>query len=934
MSQGDNYTMENHFSWLHLTDLHFGQPNQGPLWPNVREAFFNDLEHLHRKCGPWHAVIFTGDLVFSGQKDQFTTVEKEVLPRIWEKLAELGSPNAKLFAVPGNHDLARPTPSAVVRELVKQERFAEIADAFWKDSNSEHRQTINTAFSEYEAWWTNTQFRQKTITKGLISGDFVASLVLAGGQQVGIMGLNSTYLQLTGDNSKGQLHIDIRQTTPMCPDIPDWIKQHDACLLLTHQGIDWLSPSGQKQLQEINPAGRFAAHIYGHMHENKHTSTSTNGGPALRHWQSSSLFGMEKFGEPPTTMRAHGYTAGRIEFNEKAVSIRYWPRTATNDVNGWRIHADNSSVLEGDEGTHAEHIPLATVKRQPAPSTTTNTSSSHISVAQVPDTPETRGIFGRRVLIEKLAALLTQKSIVIVHGMRGNGKTTVIEETARTGPLHNSQALRLSANSQLNPRQLYQQLAYLLADTSENPKTPTGNADEIASALRNKTPNPRPFWLWIEHAHRLTIQGRFCDPTLGVFLTALGRAWPGQVRIILEFREQVPKGILGADAIDLEIPGLSRDELKTWLENTNPAWSMRSDELKRLFGWLGGGHGHLAHPHAIQLLIEVATGHNEKPIQTLERHLHDYERKIADVLLDDLYENVLTTTEKSLIDALSLYRDAIPHDHADYLERLLDAQNSWDSLCRRRLLAADFEGSKYYLHGFIADMLRQRLGYPAGTIDDDCLSEHPDNARPLHKHIASCWLATLGHSRRVSTLNINRGLNVLYHLCAAGDTDRLDNLAVELLGNDRNWVIEQLDSLQKRCRESKTYKDQRAVLEYWSKVAPDDPKVWRFLGSAWRNSEGWQSKKAREAFRNACVLLPEHPEHWSNYGRASLAASREEVRIFIDDIQRLCPEEARDGHVDAIIADSMEKLGQHEDAMALRQAKIDAGSNGRVRNFV
>jgi hypothetical protein len=30
----------------------------------------------------------------------------------------------------------------------------------------------------------------------------------------------------------------------------------------------------------------------------------------------------------------------------------------------------------------------------------------------------------------------------------------------------------------------------------------------------------------------------------------------------------------------------------------------------------------------------------------------------------------------------------------------------------------------------------------------------------------------------------------------------------------------------------------------------------------------------------------------------------------------------------------MEKLGQHEDAMALRQAKIDAGSNGRVRNFV
>jgi hypothetical protein len=43
--------MKNHFSWLHLTDLHFGQSNHGPLWPNVREAFFNDLKHLHQNAG-------------------------------------------------------------------------------------------------------------------------------------------------------------------------------------------------------------------------------------------------------------------------------------------------------------------------------------------------------------------------------------------------------------------------------------------------------------------------------------------------------------------------------------------------------------------------------------------------------------------------------------------------------------------------------------------------------------------------------------------------------------------------------------------------------------------------------------------------------------------------------------------------------------------
>lgn len=50
------------FSWLHLTDFHYGLKGQKPLWPNLRQPFLDDLPRLHGHCGPWQAVLFTGDL--------------------------------------------------------------------------------------------------------------------------------------------------------------------------------------------------------------------------------------------------------------------------------------------------------------------------------------------------------------------------------------------------------------------------------------------------------------------------------------------------------------------------------------------------------------------------------------------------------------------------------------------------------------------------------------------------------------------------------------------------------------------------------------------------------------------------------------------------------------------------------------------------------
>lgn len=99
------------FSWLHLTDFHFGLEGQKFLWPNLRQTFLDDLAELHKLSGPWQAVLFTGDLVQQGKSEEFEEMQQKVLDRLREKLTELGSGDAVLLAVPGNHDLYRPAPT-------------------------------------------------------------------------------------------------------------------------------------------------------------------------------------------------------------------------------------------------------------------------------------------------------------------------------------------------------------------------------------------------------------------------------------------------------------------------------------------------------------------------------------------------------------------------------------------------------------------------------------------------------------------------------------------------------------------------------------------------------------------------------------------------------------------------------------------------------
>ncbi|AUB82394.1 tetratricopeptide repeat protein [Candidatus Thiodictyon syntrophicum] len=437
------------FAWLHLTDLHFGLKGQGWLWPTLRQPFLADLALLHDLCGPWDAVLFTGDLVQSGQSAQFQGLQEQVLGPLWEQLTRLGSGDAVLVAVPGNHDLFRPNAAednAAIDALLEPDRFPGIAAKFWDQPDGGYRRVINHAFAAWRDWWDSAPHRPARIATGALPGDLALTLT-KGGRRIGLMGLNTAFLQLRAGNYQGKLVWDPRQVQALCPDgIDRWHADHDLCLLLTHQGPDWLTPEARALGDsEIAPAGRFALHLFGHLHEARLETTRRGANPeAVRLWQGCSLFGMEHFGEPPQLHRAHGYSAGQVRFTADGPQLRLWPRVATNKTGPWRLIPDHDHFhLEPDQGTPPEPL---TQRRRPNPAATAPTAPADGPTTQATPPPRPaphstlprrQPFFGRVDELARIAAALEPRDRswgLGLAGPGGIGKTALALEAAHRAP--------------------------------------------------------------------------------------------------------------------------------------------------------------------------------------------------------------------------------------------------------------------------------------------------------------------------------------------------------------------------------------------------------------------------------------------------------------------------------------------------------------------
>ncbi|WP_437479180.1 hypothetical protein WME75_32775 [Sorangium sp. So ce1014] len=128
--------------------------------------------------------------------------------------------------------------------------------------------------------------------------------------------------------------------------------------LLTHHPPEWLHPQARQEFhQEVDPAGRFAAHFFGHMHEGTATSTAHGGGHARHALQGASLFGLEEHHGPGGrgVTRPHGFSAGRFELLPGAAQarVRVFPRRMFTSAGGRKIDRDVSAYHLDERGSFA-----------------------------------------------------------------------------------------------------------------------------------------------------------------------------------------------------------------------------------------------------------------------------------------------------------------------------------------------------------------------------------------------------------------------------------------------------------------------------------------------------------------------------------------------------------------------------------------------------
>jgi hypothetical protein len=351
---GAQRTDVREFKWLHLSDLHVGMTDQDWLWPTLKHSLYADVEMLHSSIGSWDAVIFSGDLTQRGSPDEFEKLGS-ILSELWEKFKGLGF-SPQLIAVPGNHDISRATSlSPELRLLRRWWDESEIHREFFDAGDNRYRRAIDELLRPYEMWADHGPPGIEMVPgkKGLIAGD--QSFVLQYDElKIGVVALNSTWLQIDGSDYKGKLHVDVKQLLAVTENDPHaWCGRHAFNIIVTHHPLDWLHHNSQAYWHsDINPPGRFDLHLFGHMHLPAADSISAGGSRLRSSIQAASTFGMGYTNEG--LERIHGYSIARLSIGPNLKELRFWPRKLRKLASGERklgpdidfdLKADNSALL-------------------------------------------------------------------------------------------------------------------------------------------------------------------------------------------------------------------------------------------------------------------------------------------------------------------------------------------------------------------------------------------------------------------------------------------------------------------------------------------------------------------------------------------------------------------------------------------------------------
>lgn len=310
------------FSWLHLSDLHFGHPNVGHGMDQLLVLKQLEADIVAGRGGLFpapDALLVTGDIAFSGAAAQY---EKAAA-----FLRGLSVPDRRVFPVPGNHDVNRAadrdkSTGRLIRGLRQgtEELDAALADA--GDSGLlRSRQEAYLAFASTFGPGASDALCWSCPVEG------------RGGLRLRFVGLNSALLA-ADDSDKGCLRLGTGQLALGL----GGAQRGEIVIVLSHHPFQdgWLADQKDADGWVRNHAHM---HLFGHVHEADAQATHSGPSGAFVRVVAGAAHGDR--GES-----SHGYNcAAIVRRRDGLLRLRLWPRRFS--LRRRCFAADSDLLLDG-----------------------------------------------------------------------------------------------------------------------------------------------------------------------------------------------------------------------------------------------------------------------------------------------------------------------------------------------------------------------------------------------------------------------------------------------------------------------------------------------------------------------------------------------------------------------------------------------------------
>lgn len=330
------------FSWLHLSDIHFGHGAASDKWDQklVLCKLQEDIESSIKNGFQKPDVVFmTGDIANTGDVNPDSTSkilgssEYEAAGNWLSTLSTaIGIDNQSIYMVPGNHDIQRDVAiknrnlNRLLDNLREhRESIDEVLD------NPEERQTLKSRMNNFIQFSRNyaPNCLSDTLCEDLLYWQHTLKTSL--GFCVRVIGLNTAILS-TGDSDKKKLFLGSEQLGKLIS--PDSTEQTGLVIALSHHPFNWLN-------DERNVCSWVQSnchiHLHGHLHENNSTCFQTGGGSEIINACAGSVHADNG------DFVKYGYTRASIiaDSSEKKIKLRIWARTWSDNNKDFRADVDN-----------------------------------------------------------------------------------------------------------------------------------------------------------------------------------------------------------------------------------------------------------------------------------------------------------------------------------------------------------------------------------------------------------------------------------------------------------------------------------------------------------------------------------------------------------------------------------------------------------------